>query len=270
MKQTAVPRTTTVAAGGVAAGSVPNNTAGYGRYPRRPHSGRSRGPSHPPTVSLSSPAAGATFTAPATILIEAGASDTDGTVVRVELFAGPVKIATLTQEPFVFSWKGVGAGTYALSAVALDDRGASTTSGPRVVFVSPGVTLPSPWAEGDVGTVALPGSASFASGVFTISGAGLGIGGTADQFHFVYQRVTGNGEVVARVIGVEEVGTTSKAGVMIRESLAANSRFSSMLVAGGNRWMFLRRLTAMGGSATSSSDSRRRRAGSSSCATAAP
>ncbi len=46
------------------------------------------GTNQPPTVSITSPAAGATFTAPATITVTATASDTDGTITKVDFYRG--------------------------------------------------------------------------------------------------------------------------------------------------------------------------------------
>ena len=50
------------------------------------------------------------------------------------------------------------------------------------------------WLDQDVGPVALPGSATYTNGVFTVSGSGQSIGGTSDQMHFVYQPLSGNGQ----------------------------------------------------------------------------
>ena len=63
-------------------------------------------------------------------------------------------------------------------------------------------SLPAPWTNADVGAPVLSGSASHSAGVFTIDGAGVDIWGTADQFHFVYQQVDGDVEIVARVESV--------------------------------------------------------------------
>jgi acid phosphatase len=44
-----------------------------------------------------------------------------------------------------------------------------------------------PWLNQDVGVTGQAGSASFASGTFTVSGSGADIWGTSDAFQFVYQ-----------------------------------------------------------------------------------
>jgi len=97
----------------------------------------------PPTVTLTQPANGATFTAPATVNLAATASDADGAVARVEFFNGAVKVGEDTTAPYSFTWGGVAAGTYTLTARATDDLGASTTSAPATISVSAANTAPS-------------------------------------------------------------------------------------------------------------------------------
>jgi hypothetical protein len=85
-------------------------------------------------------------------------------------------------------------------------------------------TLPSIWSDGDVGSPGVTGSASYANGVFTVKGAGAQIYGTADAFHFLYQPLSGDGTIVARLVSVQGgSGSVVTAGVMIRETLNAGS-----------------------------------------------
>jgi Big-like domain-containing protein len=93
------------------------------------------GSNQPPTVSLTAPANGATFTAPATINMAANASD-DGTVAQVEFFAGTTSIGVDTTSPYAATWNNAPAGTYSLTAIARDNAGATTTSAARSVTVS--------------------------------------------------------------------------------------------------------------------------------------
>ena len=87
-----------------------------------------------PTVTLTSPANGTAFTAPATIGYGATAADVNGTVTRVEFYANNSLVGTDTTGPsYTFNWAGVPAGKYSLTAVAFDDDLASTTSSAPVV-----------------------------------------------------------------------------------------------------------------------------------------
>ena len=68
------------------------------------------------------------------------------------------------------------------------------------------------------------------NGSFSITGSGADIWGTTDAFHFVYQQLTGNFTIQARVASVREASTWSKAGVMIRETLSSHSKHAMALV----------------------------------------
>ncbi|MES3001249.1 MAG: Ig-like domain-containing protein [Pseudomonadota bacterium] len=90
----------------------------------------------PPTVFLTSPASGAAYSAPASISLAANAADPDGTVQRVDYYAGSSLVATSTTAPFSATWSNVGAGAYTLTARATDNAGAQTTSSPVTVSVA--------------------------------------------------------------------------------------------------------------------------------------
>ena len=105
------------------------------------------------------------------------------------------------------------------------------TSGPLVVSTAPAMNcsnavgftvtaqpLPSPWLNQDVGIVPTAGSATFTSGVFTVTGSGSGPGTPTDKLQFVYQPLSGDGTIVARVVNTQ--GSYPTAGVMIRETLS--------------------------------------------------
>ncbi|MBW8867826.1 MAG: hypothetical protein JF610_10935 [Acidobacteria bacterium] len=187
----------------------------------------------PPTVSIASPSDGATFTQPATINIATTASDADGTIARVDVYANNALINTDTAAPYTFSWTNVPVGRYTLAAVATDNSGAETTSLPvtvTVVTVPPPAPLPSPWQNADIGSVGVAGSAGVSNGVFTVKGSGADIWNAADAFQFVYQPLDGDGQIVARVATVQNVALWTKAEVMIRNTLDPGSAFASMLV----------------------------------------
>ena len=98
-----------------------------------------------PTASITSPANGATFTAPASVTINATAADANGTVTKVDFYQGATLIGTDTSTPYSFSWTNVAAGTYALTAVATDNGGATGTS--TVVNITVNGTNPAPTAS---------------------------------------------------------------------------------------------------------------------------
>lgn len=93
-------------------------------------------PNSPPTVSLTSPTSGATFTAPANITISASAADSDGTISQVQFYQGTTLIAVDASAPFSTTWSNVAAGSYSLTAKAIDNKGATTTSSPVSLTVN--------------------------------------------------------------------------------------------------------------------------------------
>ncbi|HTE16270.1 MAG TPA: Ig-like domain-containing protein, partial [Burkholderiales bacterium] len=89
-----------------------------------------------PSVSILSPATGATFTAPANVSISAAAGDPDGGISKVEYFAGATKIFESSVVPYSFTWTNVPAGSYVLTAKATDVIGGTAVSAPVNISVT--------------------------------------------------------------------------------------------------------------------------------------
>jgi hypothetical protein len=111
-------------------------------------------------------------------------------------------------------------------------------------------TLPNGWATSEVGNVGVAGSASGTNESFTVTGSGADIWGTADAFRFVYRPLSGDGSIVAQVTSVDWIHDWTKAGVMMRETLAANARHALMLVSANKGLAYQRRPTTGGMSAS--------------------
>ena len=106
--------------------------------------------------------------------------------------------------------------------------------------------VPAPWTAQAIGNPAIAGSATYSSGRFVITAAGEDIWGSSDQFHFVYQRVSGDVDVRARIDSITVASAWSKAGVMIRATLSADSPHAFVLASAGKGAAFQRRKTAGG------------------------
>jgi hypothetical protein len=83
-----------------------------------------------------------------------------------------------------------------------------------------------------------------AAGTYTVVGAGAGITGKEDQFHFVYKRLSGDGVITAKIESIEGSSNTALAGVMIRGTLDANSPHGMVAVTPSNRAQFIFRTAA--------------------------
>jgi hypothetical protein len=126
----------------------------------------------PPMITITAPANGVTYSAPASFTITATASDPDGTIAKVEYCQGAGKLGETTTAPYQFTVSGLAAGSYTLNARATDDAGSVTTSSPVTVLVDapPAVALTAP-ANGAAfvapASISLAASASDSDGSVT-------------------------------------------------------------------------------------------------------
>jgi regulation of enolase protein 1 (concanavalin A-like superfamily) len=112
--------------------------------------------------------------------------------------------------------------------------------------------LPIPWQSTHVGTGQPSGSVTHDTGIFTQTGAGV-LGRNRDNFRFTYQMLSGDGEVTAKVSSLLGYGTWVHAGVMIRDSLAQNSRHVLLGLTNTTSYRVLSRTKAGAGATTKSS-----------------
>ena len=110
------------------------------------------GSNTPPVINITSPATNAVFIAPATITIDAIATDADGSITNVVFFEGTTQLGEDASAPFSFIWTNVSAGSHDLTARAMDDRGAATISEAVRVSVTnnspPGIAIVAPGISG--------------------------------------------------------------------------------------------------------------------------
>ncbi|NJO02269.1 MAG: hypothetical protein HC880_11790, partial [Bacteroidia bacterium] len=125
------------------------------------------------------------------------------------------------------------AGIYAINFQIIDDPNAGEVPPPPPPAPSCGA-LPAPWATTDFGNAG--GEACFENGIFKITAAGADIWGGSDGFRFVHQTLNCDGEleIIARVNDLVKTHTWAKAGVMIRQSLTANSAHAIMVLTPDN------------------------------------
>ena len=117
-----------------------------------------------------------------------------------------------------------------LRLMATDDQATEwiAVSDKFAIVDEPVPTLPQGWSSGDVGPVGAAGIAVPSDNAFIVSGSGADVWGSADEFHWAYKTLSGDFDAVARVQNVESVHQWTKAGLMIRETLAAGSRHASV------------------------------------------
>ncbi|WP_299759213.1 PA14 domain-containing protein [uncultured Pontibacter sp.] len=89
-----------------------------------------------PAVAITSPTANTAIAQGASVVIEANATDNDGSITKVEFFQGTVKLGEDASAPFAYTWNNASVGTYSLTAKAHDNAGGSKTSSAVAITVA--------------------------------------------------------------------------------------------------------------------------------------
>jgi len=98
-------------------------------------------PNSPPTVTITNPASGTVFAAPANVTIQASALDSDGTVTNVQFRVGANVVTNKATAPFSAVTNSLAAGSYTLFAIASDNSGATATNQVSISVVTPVTVL---------------------------------------------------------------------------------------------------------------------------------
>ncbi len=186
----------------------------------------------PPTVTLTT---GTNYTAPATVTLAATATDSDGTISKVEFYNGSTLLWSGTTAPYSFSWTDLPAGSYTVTAKAYDNLGAVTTSAaatitvavaalpaPTITSISPtGITL------GNAASVTIDG-ANLTGATVTFSNGTVGTATTTTATRIVIPitgSTVGTGTVTVTTAGGSATGNltvTAAPGIRSNVALAAN------------------------------------------------
>lgn len=136
-----------------------------------------------------------------------------------------------------------------IGASAINDAGqiaatGRTSGGVRGFILTP---VSGAWSSQDIGATGLTGSLSLGDdGTFTVRGAGADIWDTADSFHFVHQPLSADGSIVARLDAITDTDQFAKAGVMLRNGLAAGAAHVILDVKPDGGVEFMQRLSPDG------------------------
>jgi hypothetical protein len=181
-------------------------------------------PAAPGAPASPAPASASTVgsTSPTLTWSASGASTYD---LKLSTANPPVKVVAAALTASSYQGMLTARTKYFWQVVAKNSAG--STGGPVWSFTtgaaSPTGALPAPWTAQDIGRVGVSGSGTLATGTFTVKGAGLDIWGTADAFQYVSQPLTGDGEIIARVMTLQNTNANAKAGIMMRASAAASA-----------------------------------------------
>lgn len=132
-------------------------------------------------------------------------------------------LATVQANVTTFADSNVSPNTaYAYRVVAVGSGGGEATPSNEAAIQTP---LAEHWVSQNVPDSSLGSTSPLGSGDYDISGAGVDIAGTNDNFRFVYQEMSGDFDVRVRVDSIAGAGGfNAQAGLMARATLDANSR----------------------------------------------
>ncbi len=157
------------------------------------------------------------------------------TVGSQAITVGDTTMTTITGTRAVNATLDYSRGFINSSDLATNNNGANGGLNAIATFVGPS---PSSSPVGmfaghqDIGVPGSPapaGNTTFSNGAYTLTASGTDIWNTADTFQYAYETLTGNGEIVARLVSANTADFWTKAGVMIRGDLSASSANVIML-----------------------------------------
>lgn len=170
-------------------------------------------------------------------------------VKRSSISGGPYATVGTSATTNYNDTTAVNGSTYYYVVSAVNSYGESANSSEAAATPS-ATALPAPWLDQDIGNnVQVPGSASYSGGTFTVKGSGDDIWNQSDDFNYSYQPASGDVTIIARVATQQNTDPWAKAGVMLRETMAANSVHAMVVITPGNG-VSLQWRTTTGGSTT--------------------
>jgi regulation of enolase protein 1 (concanavalin A-like superfamily) len=201
-----------------------------------------------PTLAITAPAPGAVVSG--TVIVRATAAD-DAELAEVRFSIGGTMLGVESSAPFEMAWDTTRFPNAPQTVIVeAQDRAGNRTQRTMSATVANTVDAQS-WTTGSIGPSGI-GQASYQGSSYIVEGAGTDVWGAADDFYFAHRRMTGDGDLVARVAALERPAGArfAMAGLMFRESLAADSRQASLLISTEGKLKFRRR-TASGGTTLS-------------------
>jgi len=115
--------------------------------------------------------------------------------------------------------------------------------------------LPTRWNTGDIGNTGLAGKACYNGTSYALQGSGADIGGNTDAFRYAYITLASDDQLVTRIFKQDHTDPANKAGIMMRESLAPDSRNAFIALTSGQGAFFQYRNTTGGTTTTSTAPS---------------
>ncbi|HSY61754.1 MAG TPA: Ig-like domain-containing protein, partial [Cytophaga sp.] len=183
-----------------------------------------------PVISITAPVNNAAYMAPASVTFTATATDSDGSISKVEYYNGTTLLGTVTSgSAYSYNWTNVAAGTYTITAKSYDNLNAVTTSSAITVKVtanqSPTVSITSPVTNANVGinesiTIHADASDSDGSVVKVEFFNGSTKIGESDRAPYTLAWSASNaGTYTIRVVATDNAGATDEDAITIHANI---------------------------------------------------
>ncbi len=169
-----------------------------------------------PDVQLVSPKYNGIYKAGTSIKLKAKLQDKRN-IAKVEYYQNDQKIGESTKGSFDFTWNNAADGTWYISAKAIDKNGNETQTTSMPIHVNT-MKQSGEWKPKDIGNTPLKGNTTKTDKELIVKGSGR-IDKTADSFHFAYQKVKGDAQLIARIDSLTKVDNNAISGLMIRGGL---------------------------------------------------
>lgn len=154
------------------------------------------------------------------------------TVKRATKSGGPYKIIAKDINAAKYTDKSIKSGkVYYYTVSASNEKGESANASETGVSAG----TPGRWNQASIGTGKLCGNTAFDGKQFTIEGAGMGLDSLADQFHYTYQSIKGNGSIVLRFVP-QPSSQFSSFGITMRDGLSESSAHISIIIYPGKTY----------------------------------
>jgi hypothetical protein len=180
-----------------------------------------------PQITLTSPVNNASFAIGSSITLSANATDTDGTISKVEFYRGATLLGQDNTSPYNLTWTNVLAGNYSITAKATDNAGATTVSNPITITIGTGTSVGA--------NVTLDSDAATLSGKMIKGYDALAVGGS-----YVYVP-SGNGKnyVIPPPAAAAFTAQLTQAGnyvIWVRVKASSSSNQTSYVYNGKGKW----------------------------------
>ena len=149
--------------------------------------------------------------------------DREGDSIIIKEITTPLYGEIIRRGNEIYYKAGQGAVLDSFHYIIGDDFSASEKTSVKIEIKSKSSNL-FPWLSADIGIPTIKGNSKISNGEIVLNGSGDDIWNNSDNFHFAYQILEGDCEIITRIKSMDNTNEWAKGGIMIRESLTGPSK----------------------------------------------